>query len=824
MKKYIKYLVFSFLFLCLIGGIKVSAKSSLSSSFEISVGKENSLPVIYTLEEDNGVIKERVNFSVTLVGKEETARSFRWEHTLCYKLSGKAEVCEIDYTGKDQEDSNDILSNQTYDYTFYDSDMDYYSEDLTFEYVRFNNKLICLEEGCNDEYVLDELYFDSTNIKYDYSFDITQSIKSKTINDKTYIAPSIYSNDGYYSYFQSTFVNNSTSTLIKENAPSYKFIVEACGYPRDENECTKKEYTNLSSSSGSVSITPYIGSFTYPNILENLIYEDRSIQYEYAVYTTKLECVENCSDRRVVASLTLSENTFYFKYSLPQVNENKTIINSSVDEVIYVKNSDVTISVSDDLVGLDESSLKYEIIKPYSGYCNQGYTYTYSYSSDVKFTIGDGLNGGYCMRYSVSDNIGNTYTSNYYIFYFDNSGPNMSLDNAYDSSKYYNNISLNPTFTDYVEVGEKYYLWSKSVVGEDDYLKIKSDGQVFSNEINSDNLSDGSYYLYILVYDALNNYKYYDLGLFNIDKTPLSVSDLSFSLIGDNSSYSNTNKVKVYVSEMDEEEQFKCGFLNKENVIINDLNLTCLNNKEISYPSFLEGEYSFYVYVRDRANNYNMVEIVSGLLIDTLSPRVNASILYDDDEYHVNNEIKLVVNDINGFNDLKYGWFKSSKSNITSLDLVNSYDSGGVIGYPSDYYGEYKLYYKAIDNLGNETFASVEKIFKIDTDIVSIKLVGEETIKLIKHEKYEELGARAFKGNLLTGGRYSDVVVEGTVDTSKVGKYYITYSSGEGNFKVSVTREIIVYDNTPYIITIVSLFVIGSVLLVFRLFIKRKRT
>lgn len=826
MKKYVKYLIYSFLFVCLIylfsvNGVK--AKSVSNSVFEVEVGKDNILPVHYSLEDDKGVIRERVNFAVILKGKESTGKSYKWEHTLCYKLNGKEEMCEVDITSKNEENSVDIVSDQTYNYTFYDTDMPFYSDSLIFEYVKFKNKFTCLDEGIEEIIELDEIYFSSSEIDYKFNFDINRSVVTAVVDEKNYISPSIYNGNSYYSTFNATFVNNSGSTLVKENAPTYKFIVEACGYPRDQYECTKNEYSTVTSNGSQISITPYIGNITYPNILNNLRYENRSIQYEYAVYTTKLECLSNCEDSRVTTSITLSEDTYYFKYSLPVVDEEKTIINSSNDSVNYVKSSEVTISVSDSIVGLDDSSLNYYLVKPYSTYCAYGTTTKYSYVSGTSFTIGDNLNGGYCLYYTASDKLGNTYTSDFYIFYFDNSGPEMTLNNTYDSSKYYNEIILKPTFSDYTNIKDKYYLWSKEVVSEENYLEIKNKGIKFNDEINSNELSDGVYYLYILAFDSLNNYKYYDVGVFNIDKTGLDISEVSFSLIGDNSSYSNTNKVKVYVSEMDDEESFKCGFLNKENVNVSDLTLNCKNNVEISYPNSLEGKYSFYVYVRDRANNYSLFEIERELLIDTLAPRINSSILYDDNEYHVSNEITINVDDLNNYNELKYGWFIASKNNVTSNDLSEVYENDGIIYYPKNYYGEYKLYLKAIDNLGNENFYVVNKTFKIDTDAVRINLIGSDVIKLIRGEEYKELGASAYKGSALNGGRVTSIDIESNVDTSKKGIYYVTYSSGEGDFRVSITRKVIVKDSTFYIIISCVLFASGSVILGLRLFIKRKR-
>ena len=171
---------------------------------------------------------------------------------------------------------------------------------------------------------------------------------------------------------------------------------------------------------------------------------------------------------------------------------------------------------------------------------------------------------------------------------------------------------------------------------------------------------------------------------------------------------------------------------------------------------------------------------------------------------------------------MKYGWF-SINQNVISSDLTESFINGEKFGYPSNYYGEYKLYVAAVDNLGNETFKAIDKIFKIDTDIIRISLIGEEKITILKGQEYEELGAKAYKGDVLTGGRVSEVNVEGNVDMSKAGTYYLTYSSGEGELKVTVTRTIVVKNDLGYLVIGVSIFVLSGIVICLRLFIRRKK-
>ena len=212
------------------------------------------------------------------------------------------------------------------------------------------------------------------------------------------------------------------------------------------------------------------------------------------------------------------------------------------------------------------------------------------------------------------------------------------------------------------------------------------------------------------------------------------------------------------------------------------------------------------------------------MLIDTKGPNISYNILKDDDVYHLTNEINISVIDLSGIDDdsLQYGWFSSSKNNVTSNDLHNKFINNGVIEYPTSYYGEYKLYVSAKDSLGNENFICVNKVFKIDTDVIRISLVGNENVTILKGEKYVDEGAKAYKGSISNGGRISDITVSGEVNVNKTGVYYITYSSGEGNLLVSVTRKIVVKSDVPYIAISGSLFVVGSLTICVRLVFKKK--
>lgn len=773
---------------------------------------------VYELGEKK--VEERIQFNVSLKGIEEEKNYYRWEHNLCYKISGSEEVCEFDVTGEDS--NNKIYGIYEYSYYFFDGHMPYYSDSLEFEYVTFKNKFICLDCESSKEVIVNDITFDSSEIDYKYNYDI---VVDTAYNDGKKYVKNYYSSQNSLVYVPGSFKNNSASNLNLDSAPVYKIVNEVCV----EGDCVSEEIDKVYASSDTkrenpLKITPFLGNLDFYYSGSNLVYDDGKIEQEFAKFRTTLVCIDNCLVRRVVNSLILIEEDYFFDYTKPFVDEENTIINS-YDELIYVKNSEIKITVSDSQSGIDESKLKYYIVRPFSGYCSMGSEIEYSFINGESFFVGDGLNGGYCLYYVAYDKNGNNIKSDYYIYYFDNVGPVMEFNNRYESTKYYNNVTVSPVFTDSLSgVKVTYYLWSKEVI--DDYLKIKEFGKIYDNNVSSNELNeDGSYYLYFLSYDNLDNYKVYDAGLFNIDTVGLSVDDIEIEKNNFNEEgYSNLGKIKLNISEMGDKEQFYCAFLNKGDVELSDLTDTCYNGKVISLKDGLEGSYGLYIYPHDRANNYSLLNVLENIKIDTKGPVIDSSILYDDDIYRLVNEITVNVSDLSGVNSnsLKYDWIIKDKSNVTSNELKNSFVNNGVIGYPSSYYGEYKLHISAMDNLGNETFVTLDKIFKIDSQVVRISLVGEETIVLFLKQEYEELGARAYKGDVAHGGRVSEIVVEGEVDVYKAGTYYITYSSGEGDLKVSVTRTVIVKSDVAYKRFALASFVGGFTIIALRLFVRRK--
>ena len=879
MKNIGKILFFSFLFLVTLFAsevVTVSAKSSSSEVFEVIVG-DDKLPVRYTLvldyikvmndaekevgslndnviEMDDGKkftivndaiynessesvgtvfngsvliingalytlknsIEERMDFAVSLKGLDDTGNSYRWEHALCYKIEGKQEVCEIDLTGEDQivEEGKDpikILSNTTYNYTYFDEDMPYYNKDLEFEYITFKNKFVCLDCGEAKEVVLNDITFTKEEIDYRYKFGVVVQT---------------YEKDGveYVGYNPSgVLVNYYTSDYKLEGAQGYVIISEMC---IDGEDCIKYSYNVYNKGS----ITPYL-----PNL--RFYYEDTShfknTSASSVTLKTSVACITNCTDKRRVlgtqdAPFKLHEGIYNLYMGNPEFDENNSII-SSMNE--YAKAKEFKISVKDEFTGINEDGLFiYFAEENADGSCPvsiESYS-KYKYNNGTTFSIGEGNSGSYCMYFEASNVMGNVYKSEYYHLKFDNTRPVVTWNDDYVTNGYYNEIVLSPVMNDsHSGIKYGYYLWTKEELTDLNYLKIKTEGKLYNGEISSisDELDDGTYNLYFLAYDNLENHQAYWIDTFNIDTTPLSMGDLEISSDLSDINYNNSGGVTVNVGEMSSGESYKCGFLNKNEVTVLDLNMNCMNGNKVSLPSSLEGEYAFYAYVKDRANNYSLFKIKENIKIDTKSPVIEYSALYDDNEYRVNNEITINVSDYNELNvsSMKYGWFLANKTNVLSSNLNSSFENNSKIYYPNSYYGEFKLYISVVDSVGNQTFMALDKVFRIDTDVVRISLVGENEVTILKGEKYIDLGAKAYKGQVGSNSRTSEVTVSGVVNTNKAGTYYLVYTSGEGDFAVSVTRKVIVKSDVPYLLISVGLFGVGMLVTGLRLFVRRKK-
>ena len=103
--------------------------------------------------------------------------------------------------------------------------------------------------------------------------------------------------------------------------------------------------------------------------------------------------------------------------------------------------------------------------------------------------------------------------------------------------------------------------------------------------------------------------------------------------------------------------------------------------------------------------------------------------------------------------------------------------------------GKYEVTFTYWNN--DKKYSEVKKISIVDTVAPKITLLGDKELTIIEGEEYYELGYTALDN--YDGELKDKVVVDGTVDTKKIGTYKISYNveDSSGN-KTNVTREIIV--------------------------------
>jgi hypothetical protein len=114
--------------------------------------------------------------------------------------------------------------------------------------------------------------------------------------------------------------------------------------------------------------------------------------------------------------------------------------------------------------------------------------------------------------------------------------------------------------------------------------------------------------------------------------------------------------------------------------------------------------------------------------------------------------------------------------------------------------GTYKVTYNFIDSSNNNAIEVIRTINVIDTTAPVITLEGSPTVTIEAGSNYEDLGVTISDNALVIG----NANVSGTVDTSILGTYTITYdyTDPSGNDAIQVSRTVEVVDTTPPVITL----------------------
>ena len=108
--------------------------------------------------------------------------------------------------------------------------------------------------------------------------------------------------------------------------------------------------------------------------------------------------------------------------------------------------------------------------------------------------------------------------------------------------------------------------------------------------------------------------------------------------------------------------------------------------------------------------------------------------------------------------------------------------------------GSYTLTYKVADAAGNAAIQVQRIVTVVDVAKPVVTLQGKSIVSLLLNESYQDAGATASDNT--DGNLDSEIVVTGSVDTSRLGTYILSFSveDSAGNTSLIVTRQVNVLD------------------------------
>ena len=132
----------------------------------------------------------------------------------------------------------------------------------------------------------------------------------------------------------------------------------------------------------------------------------------------------------------------------------------------------------------------------------------------------------------------------------------------------------------------------------------------------------------------------------------------------------------------------------------------------------------------------------------------------------------------------------------SSIAIVNNVDTSTV--------GTYTVTYNVSDTSGNAAVSVTRTVNVVDTTAPVITLLGDNPMTIEVGTTFTDPGATASDAG--DGDLTSSIVVSGSVDTSTIGTYTLTYdvSDTSGNAADSVTRTVNVVDTTVPVITLLG--------------------
>lgn len=140
---------------------------------------------------------------------------------------------------------------------------------------------------------------------------------------------------------------------------------------------------------------------------------------------------------------------------------------------------------------------------------------------------------------------------------------------------------------------------------------------------------------------------------------------------------------------------------------------------------------------------------------------------------------------------------------VTITDVVDTGLTPTITGtVNTNVVGDYTLTYNVTDTAGNVATPVTRVVHVKDTTVPTIRLEGNETVKVAVKGTYIDKGAKAT--DTYDGDITNKIVVNNPVDVNKVGEYTITYNvvDSNGNNAEEVTRKVIVVDKEAPVATL----------------------
>ena len=328
----------------------------------------------------------------------------------------------------------------------------------------------------------------------------------------------------------------------------------------------------------------------------------------------------------------------------------------------------------------------------------------------------DGVTGDdWYLNVKVTDENGNEEIVQVGPFYIDNSGPNISSSEGdYTTPKQSHTVTVNveDPNSGLKEDMPKYVWINGDSEPTEDTLK---DGTTFKpgEAITTPEGETGdNWHLWIYAEDKLGNVTKKDIGPFNIDNTPPTVS---FSPEGNTSSWNKEYEVTVNptdansnINESTLKYQWTQGNTKPETIATTGTSFT--PGDKIKSPERVTGDdWYLWIYVEDNAGNSNIVGTKNPFYIDNTAPTLELSSVGVSGS-EASSTIKVQVSALDadsGINNLSYKYYiKENDKEYSEADNV-SVDGSKLTFKDLKADTEYTIKVEVTDNAGNTTYKEI---------------------------------------------------------------------------------------------------------------------